>query len=71
MYIKVLFIMIIQLLKGKWQRPLSKKIKIKNYLGQKMNLKEQFLYNIKFCRSKIFNLLPNYIKIKIKKIVIL
>ena len=31
-----------------------------------MNPKEQFLYNLMVCRSKIFNLLPNYIKLKFK-----
>ena len=55
-------------IKGKWQRPLIKKLNIKNSSRPKMNLKEQFLYNIMVCRSKIFNLLPNYIKLKFKKL---
>ena len=43
-------------------------VRVKNSSRPKMNLKEQFLYNLMVCRSKIFNLLPNYIKLKFKKL---
>ena len=32
-----------------------------------MLINEQFIYNLKVLRSKVFNFLPNYLRIKLKK----
>ena len=56
------------IIKGKWQRSTIKNLKIKNSHRLVMSPREQFLYNLMVYRSKIFNLLPNNIKLKLKKL---
>ena len=56
------------IIKGKWQRSITKRLNIKDLSRPVMSLREQFLYNLMVYRSKIFNLLPNDIKIKLKRL---
>ncbi len=56
------------IIKGKWQRSMVKKLKINNSSRQTMNPREQFLYNMMVYRSKIFNLFPNNVKLKLKNL---
>ena len=56
------------IIRGKWQRPIVKKFNIKNISRPIMGIREQFIYNFIVYRSKIFNLLPNFIKLKFKKL---
>jgi len=57
------------IIKGKWQRSIHSKIK--NKFGDSsrpaMNLYEQSIYDLKVFRSFVFNLLPNEIKLRLKK----
>ena len=56
------------IIKGKWQRPIVKKLKISRITRPMMSYAEQIIYNLKVLRSKIINMLPNYIKLKLKKL---
>ena len=56
------------IIKGKWQRPIVKKLKISVITRPIMSYAEQIIYNLKVLRSKIINMLPNYIKLKLKKL---
>ena len=56
------------IIKGKWQRHIARKLKINKNLRPVMSLNEQYVYNFKVLRSVLFNILPNSLKIKIKKI---
>ena len=56
------------IVKSKWQRKMIDKLNIKRNSRPVMLINEQFIYNLKVLRSKVFNFLPNYLRIKLKKI---
>ncbi len=55
------------IIKGKWQRIIAKKLKIRGNFRPIMSYFEQKIYNLKVLRTKIFNFLPNSIRLKLKK----
>jgi len=56
------------IIKGKWQRSIAKKIMVKNDFRPLMSIKEQIIYNLKVLLYKIFNSLPLYVRLKLKKL---
>ena len=54
------------IIKGKWQKGIAKKLNISSNIRPIMNQREQYIYNYKRLRSKIFNFLPNYFRLKLK-----
>ncbi len=56
------------IIKSKWQRHMIKKLNITNSSRPAMLASEQLSYNIRVLRSKLFNSLPNYLRLKLKNI---
>ena len=55
------------IIKGKWQRSMIGKLKMRKISRPIMKITEQFNYDLKVFRSKLFNFLPNFIKLKLKR----
>ena len=55
------------IIKGKWQRSMVGKLKMRKISRPIMKTTEQFNYDLKVSRSKLFNMLPNFLKLKLKR----
>ena len=55
------------IIKGKWQRGIVDKYAIKNSFRPSLEIHEQLIYDIRVLRSKLFNFLPNFVRLKVKK----
>ena len=55
------------IIKGKWQRSMIGKLKMRKISRPIMKTTEQFNYDLKVSRSKLFNMLPNFLKLKLKR----